>query len=74
MKYIKFQTQTYAEKAASLLRTKGFAVRVRRNPNPNRSEGCNFAVFVNGNIENAFELVSKNGIPNLGVEEFGDKR
>lgn len=70
--YIKFANQTYAQKALSVLKNYGISARLKRNPNPNRKEGCNFALFVSGDIKEAFEIISQNGIPNFGTESFGD--
>lgn len=68
--YIKFESQTMGEKARKLLSSKGINSSLRRNPNPNRKEGCNFALFVNGDVYNAFDILTKNNIKNLGVESF----
>ncbi len=73
MTYIKFANQTYGEKAVSLLRRYGFYSRLRKNPNPNHKEGCNYALFVDGDIYVAYELIRKADIPNLGTESFGGK-
>lgn len=71
MIYIKFANQTYGEKAVFLLRKNGFRARLRKNPNPNHKEGCNYAVFVDSNINDAYDLIISNNIPSLGVERFG---
>ena len=68
--YIKFENQTAGEKARQLLLTKGISSQLRRNPNPNRKEGCNFALFVRGDVYKAFDILTKNNIRNLGVETF----
>ena len=68
--YIKFESQTGGEKARQLLLSKGISSSLRRNPNPNRKEGCNFALFVKGDVYKAFDILSKNNIRNLGVETF----
>ncbi|MBE6784683.1 MAG: hypothetical protein E7538_00420 [Ruminococcaceae bacterium] len=68
--YIKFETQTMGEKARRLLLSKGINSSLRRNPNPNRKEGCNFALYVNGDVYAAFDILTKNNIRNLGVESF----
>ena len=52
------------------LLSKGISSSLRRNPNPNRKEGCNFALYVHGDVYNAFDILTKNGIRNLGVESF----
>ena len=72
--YIKFASQTYGEKAKSLLKSYGINSSLKRNPNPNHMEGCNFALFVKGDVYNSFDIISENHIPNLGVESFRDER
>lgn len=70
--YIKFESQTVGEKARQLLSSRGITSYLRRNPNPDRREGCNYALFVRGDIYNAFDILTKNGIRNLGVESFSE--
>lgn len=70
--YIKFSSQTQGEKARSVLKKHGVDSRLRRNPNPNHKEGCNFALFVSGDIFKAFDLISENNIQTMGIERFGD--
>lgn len=71
--YIKFDSQTYGEKAKQLLMKNKIKSHLRRNPNPNRKEGCNFALFVDGNIWNAYDIIMKNHIKNLGVESYRER-
>lgn len=71
--YIKFESQTLGEKARQLLLSKGITSSLRRNPNPDRKQGCNFALFVSGDVYNAFDILTKNNIRNLGVESFREK-
>ena len=71
--YIKFDSQTYGEKAKQLLSKNGIKSHLRRNPNPNRKEGCNFALFVDGNIWIAYDIINQNHIKNLGVESFRER-
>ena len=71
--YIKFDSQTYGEKAKVLLMKHKIKSHLRRNPNPNRKEGCNFALFVDGNVWTAYDLINQNHIKNLGVESFRER-
>lgn len=71
MTYIKFSTQTSAIKAGELLKRNSISVTVKRNPKPDRREGCNFAVFVNGEIERALKILDSAGIRYLGTDSFG---
>lgn len=74
MTYIKFSNQTYAEKAVMLLKRYNIKSILKRNPNPNHKEGCNFALFTNDDIFEAYEIISSNAIPTMGIESFGDSR
>ncbi len=71
--YIKFESQTQAEKAKLLLLKKNISSHIRRNPNPNHRQGCNFALFVDGNIWFAFDIIASNNISNLGVESYRER-
>ena len=71
--YIKFENQTEGLKAKTLLQSRGISSNLRRNPNPDRKEGCNFALFVTGDVYGAFDIISRNGIRNLGVESFRER-
>ena len=71
--YIKFDSQTYGEKARALLLKNNIKSHLRRKPNPNRKEGCNFALFVDGNVFAAYDIISRNHIKNLGVETFRER-
>ncbi len=70
--YIKFESQTMGQKARSLLMKNGINSSLRRNPNPNRKQGCNFALFVRGDTYRAFDIINNASIKNLGVETFRD--
>lgn len=68
--YIKFESQTLGEKAKRLLRDRGIKATLKRNPNPNRKEGCNFALFIQGNVWQAYDIIMRSEIRNLGVESY----
>ena len=72
--YIKFANQTMGEKARSVLRARGISSALKKNPNPNHKEGCNFALFVNYDIFAAFDIIKASHIPNLGIESYGDEK
>lgn len=44
--YIKFSSVTTAQRAQQVLAKNGVKARVGKNPDPKRSEGCGYAVFV----------------------------
>lgn len=72
MTYIKFANTTYGQLASEKLKAIGIYSILKRNPNPNHKEGCNFALFVKGDVGSALGYINKLGIPNLGAESFGD--
>ncbi len=71
--YIKFESQTQGEKAKALLLKNGIKSHLRRNPNPDRKQGCNFALFVEGNIWKAYELITTGDIKSSGVENYRER-
>ena len=71
--YIKFESQTQGEKARSLLEKNNMKSHLRRNPNPDRKQGCNFALFVDGNIWRAYEIITVEGIRSSGVENYSER-
>lgn len=71
--YIKFENQTQAQKAKSLLAKNGIKSQIKRNPNPDRKQGCNFALYTNGNIYDAYDIISRNYITTLGVETYRER-
>lgn len=66
--YIKFGSVTYAQMAQQVLRKNGIASRVGRNTNPNRRQGCNYALYINGDAQKAYRIVNGADIKNLGLE------
>ncbi|MFI3141389.1 MAG: hypothetical protein R3Y27_03655 [Clostridia bacterium] len=70
--YIKFTNITLAQLASSILAKEGFASRLRRNPNPNHVQGCNYALYVSGDVFEAHAIIAKNNVQNLGVESYRD--
>ena len=71
--YIKFESQTQGEKARSLLIKNNIKSHLRRNPNPDRKQGCNFALFIDGNIWKAYEIITAAQITNSGVETYRER-
>ena len=71
--YIKFETQTSGEKARALLLKYKIKSHLRRNPNPDRKQGCNFALFVDGNVWKAYDIITSQGISNSGVETYRER-
>ncbi|MGN0468804.1 MAG: hypothetical protein ACI4GY_08785 [Acutalibacteraceae bacterium] len=74
MVYIKFSNSTYGEKAVRILKNHSISASLKRNPNPNHKEGCNYALFTTSDINLALKIINAENIPNLGAEVFGEKR
>ncbi len=72
--YIKFAAQTPGEQALRLLRSKGIAATLQKNPHPNQKEGCSYALFVRGNTQNALALIERAGIRHRGIETLREER
>lgn len=70
--YIKFANITLAQLASNMLLKQGITTRLKRNPNPNHKQGCNYALYVNSDIFEAHMIIAQNGISNLGIESYRD--
>lgn len=66
--YIKFGSVTYAQLAQETLRRNGIRSRVGKNTNPNRKQGCNYALFIDGDAQRAYRIITNANIKNLGLE------
>lgn len=71
--YIKFESQTQGEAARSILAKNKISSRLKRNPNPNHRQGCNYALFVKGDVWKAYDIINQNNIKNLGVESYRER-
>lgn len=69
--YIKFGSVTYAQMAQERLRKNGIRSKVGRNTNPNRRQGCNYVLFVDGDVQRAYKIINDANIRNLGLEGGG---
>lgn len=71
--YIKFTTQTAAERARRVLSSKGIPSALKRNPRPNHKEGCGYALFLSGDPAGALRLLEKEGIAHNGAESLRER-
>lgn len=71
--YIKFENLTQAEKAKSVLSRHGIKAYLKRNPNPDHRQGCNFVLSVSGDIWQAYGILNRQGITGSGVESYRDR-
>lgn len=68
--YIKFSSITSAQMARDALSKYGIRSVIGRNTNPNRQQGCNFALYVDSSVlEKAYSVVQTNRINNMGYEK-----
>lgn len=72
--FLRFTTQTAAEHARRILSANGIRSTVRRDPFPNRKEGCSYALFLTGDTEKALRVVEKAGIAHNGMEHMREKK
>ena len=61
-------TVTYAIKGRDLLRRLGFKVKIERKTT-NNSHGCGYAIVLEGNINQAQEILRENGVKILEITE-----
>ena len=69
--YIRFKTQVGAQAARQYLAKRGIAARLRRDPAPDRSSGCAFALYVPGGTDRAYELLRAAGLLDASGGEAG---
>jgi len=62
-------TVTYAIKGRDILRNKGFKVSIERNSTGLSRYGCGYGIVVNGNIEQAQELLKSYGVKILDIKK-----
>lgn len=62
-------TVTYAIKGRDILRNKGFKVSIERNSTGLSRYGCGYGIVVNGNIEQALELLKDYGVKILDIKK-----
>ncbi len=60
-------TVTYAIRGRDILRKEGFRATVERNTVGIARYGCGYGIVVNGNVDEAVEVLSKSGIKILEV-------
>lgn len=69
--FIKFSSITYAYLAKDTLMKYSIRSYIKKNSNPNRKPGCNYALFTDTDIRKAYEILERENIKNLGIERSG---
>lgn len=63
---------TYAMKGRDLLRSKGIKAYIERTPGHMDRVGCGYSIYVNGDVDQAEEILRQGKIKILGRGEGGD--
>lgn len=66
--YIKVGSITNAQRAYSVLRTKGYKSQIKRLENPTAQDGCGYVVAVNSYTDEPIDILINEGIGIRGVE------
>lgn len=56
-----------------MLAENGIRSRVGKNPDPKKTEGCGYALFVNGSAQAANELLLRNAVTSKGTGGAGGR-
>lgn len=67
--YIKVGSITNVQRARSILLKHSIKSQISRIENPKPGDGCGYALKVNQDSRSAVEILEKNGIRVLGVDE-----
>lgn len=70
--FIAMTSMTFAMKAQSLLKSKGYFCEIQRTPKALAS-GCGYSIRVMGNTEEILSLLKQNRIPWKEVSEPGEE-
>ncbi len=66
--YIKVGSVTNAQRAQKIFSAKGYKSKIKRIENPDKNEGCGYAVEVETKDEAPVEILEKNRIKVRGTE------
>lgn len=65
---IKFSSVTHAMSAKDIAQKMGYSVSMRKNPNPQKDEGCGYSLAINHNPDTLLNKLDSNYIKYLGYE------
>lgn len=65
---IKFSSVTHALKAKEILEKIGYRVKITKNLNPSRNEGCGYSITFSGDINRTTIQLDVNKVKYLGYE------
>lgn len=65
---IKFSSVTHALKAKEIIETMGYRVKINKNTNPTKNEGCGYSINFVGDIKRVIIRLDINKVKYLGYE------
>ncbi len=65
---IKFSSVTHALKAKEIMENMGYRVKINKNSNPSKNEGCGYSIIFVGDINRAIVRLDMNKVKYLGYE------
>lgn len=65
---IKFSSVTHALKAKEIMENMGYKVKINKNSNPSKNEGCGYSIVFVGDINHAMVRLEMHKVKYLGYE------
>lgn len=65
---IKFSSVTHALKAKEIMENMGYKVKINKNSNPSKNEGCGYSIVFVGDINRAMVRLEMHKVKHLGYE------
>lgn len=65
---IKFSSVTHALKAKEIMENMGYKVKINKNLNPSKNEGCGYSIIFVGDINRAMVRLEMHKVKYLGYE------
>lgn len=65
---IKFSSVTHALKAKEIMENMGYKVKINKNSNPSKNEGCGYSIVFVGDINRAMVRLEMHKVKYLGYE------
>lgn len=72
--YIKIGSVTHAMKGRDILNSEGYRALVRRNSNPGKKDGCGYAIYLDGDLENAVSVLKSRNVNVTGHGSVSEGR
>lgn len=69
--FIRFNSITYAQLAKDVLMKNSIRSQIGRNNTNFKQKSCNYVLYVDGDINKAYEIIERENIKNMGFESGG---